>query len=81
MMCRVLSTSQLSKAEAVKEMRARGMIRAYLADVGNNYGEEYFDPEWIALSNDLIAKNRGGTADDMLRAFKERFRSMTGVGE
>lgn len=80
-MHRVLSISQLSRTEAIKEIRARGMIRAFLADMGNKNGEEFFGPEWIALSNEHLSKNRAKTAEDMLRSFKAKFHSISGVGE
>lgn len=80
-MRRVLSLSQLSRAEAAKEIRARGMIRAFLADAGNRFGEEYFGPEWIGISNEHVSRNRGRTAEETLESFKAKFRSMTGVAE
>lgn len=80
-MHRVMSISQLSRIEAIKEIRARGMIRAFLADMGNKNGEEFFGPEWIALSNEHLSKNRAKTAEDMLRSFKAKFQSISGVGE
>lgn len=80
-MRRVLAISQLSRAEAAKEIRARGMIRAFLADAGNRHGEEYFSPEWISISNEHVSRNRGRTAEEVLGSFKAKFRTMTGVGE
>ncbi len=80
-MRRALSTSQLSRSEAMKEIRARGMIRAFLAEMGNQNGDRFFGPEWISMSNEHILKNRGGTAEEMLRSFKVKFNSISGVGE
>lgn len=75
-MRRILSTSQLSKSEAIKEIRARGMIRAFLAEIGNKQGEIYHGPEWVSMSNDHISKLRGKTAEEMLSSFRSKFRSM-----
>ncbi len=80
-MRRVLSLSQLSRAEAAKEIRARGMIRAFLAETGNKLGDEYFGPEWVGISNEHVSRNRGRTAEETLESFKAKFRSMTGVTE
>jgi type IV secretory pathway ATPase VirB11/archaellum biosynthesis ATPase len=79
-MRRVLSTSQMSKAEITKEIRARAVIRSFLADMGKNHGEEYLGPEWIGIANDHVARSQGKTAEDVLMSFKAKFRDLTGIG-
>ncbi|MDR2845907.1 MAG: type II/IV secretion system ATPase subunit [Candidatus Methanoplasma sp.] len=79
-MHRVMASSQMSKPEIMKEIRARALIRAYLAEVGKRYGDEYHGPEWIGVSNDHVSRSRGGTAEEVLESFKVKFQKLTGVG-
>jgi len=79
-MRRVLSSSQLSKAEVAKEIRARAAIRSFLADIGKTEGEEYHGPEWIGIANEHISKSQGKTAEDVLLSFKSKFSDLTGIG-
>ncbi|MCK9333280.1 MAG: type IV secretion system protein VirB11, partial [Candidatus Cloacimonetes bacterium] len=80
-MRRVMTTSQQSKSEIMKEIRARASIRSYLADVGNKFGEEYFGPEWIGFANDHVSRSQGKTAEEVLESFKVKFCKVSGIGE
>ena len=79
-MRRVLSSSQMSKADISKEIRTRAVIRSFLADMGKTYGEEYHGPEWIGIANEHVSKSQGKTAEDVLMSFKAKFRDLTGIG-
>ena len=78
-MKRMMSSSQMSKSEIMKEIRARALIRSFLADMGNKYGDEYLGPEWIGISNEHVSKSNGNTAEDVLSSFKMKFGKLTGV--
>ena len=79
-MRRVLSSSQMSKADISKEIRTRAVIRSFLAEMGKTYGEEYHGPVWIGIANEHVAKSQGKTAEDVLISFKSKFRDLTGIG-
>ena len=79
-MRRILSSSQMSKSDIVKEIRARAVIRSFLAEVGKTYGEEYHGPEWIGIANDHVSRSSGKTAEDVLTSFKTKFRELSGIG-
>ncbi|MDR3074503.1 MAG: type II/IV secretion system ATPase subunit [Candidatus Methanoplasma sp.] len=79
-MRRVISSSQMSKSDISKEIRARAVIRSFLADAGKTYGEEYHGPEWIGIANDHVSRSQGKTAEDILTSFKSKFGSLTGIG-
>jgi len=78
-MKRMMSSSQMSKSEIMKEIRARALIRSFLADMGNKNGDEYLGPEWIGISNEHVSKSNGNTAEDVLSSFKMKFGKLTGV--
>ncbi|MDR3282807.1 MAG: type II/IV secretion system ATPase subunit [Candidatus Methanoplasma sp.] len=78
-MRRIMSTSQMTKPEIMKEIRARALIRAYLADAGKKCGEKYHGPEWIMSANEHVSKQHGGTAEDVLQSFRDKFRKSTGA--
>jgi len=79
-MRRILSSSQMSKADIVKEIRARAVIRSFLAEMGKTFGEEYLGPEWIGIANEHVSKSNAKTAEDVLISFKAKFRDLTGIG-
>ena len=79
-MRRVLSSSQMSKTDIAKEIRARAAIRSFLADMGKAHSEEYYGPEWIGIANEHVSKTQGKTAEDVLMSFKTKFRDLTGIG-
>ena len=74
-MVRSLRTNGTDRSEAAKEIRARGMMRAALAEFGRT-DERYLRPEWIMAANDEIAKaDRSKTAEGMAESFRERLRA------
>ena len=79
-MRRVISSSQMNKADIAKEIRARAVIRSFLADIGKTHGEEYHGPVWIGIANEHVSKSQGKTAEDILISFKTKFRDLTGIG-
>ncbi|MCL2317570.1 MAG: type II/IV secretion system ATPase subunit [Methanomassiliicoccaceae archaeon] len=79
-MRRILSSSQMSKAEISKEIRARAVIRSFLAEMGKTQSEEYLGPEWIGIANDHVSRAHGNTAEDVLNSFKVKFRDLTNAG-
>jgi type IV secretory pathway ATPase VirB11/archaellum biosynthesis ATPase len=79
-MSRVLASSRMSRSDISKEIRARAVIRSFLADVGKLHGEEYLGPEWIGLANDHVSRSQGKTAEDVILSFKAKFSGMTGIG-
>ena len=81
MMRRVMANTQQSRLDVIKEIRARSLIRAFLADMGKNHGDEYFGPDWVGIANDHVSKNHGRTAEDVLKSFKIKFSSMTGLSD
>jgi len=78
-MRRAMSTSQLTRAEVLKDIRARALIRAFLADMGRLHGEGYFGPEWIGVANDHVMRVKSKTSEECLDSFKARFERMTGL--
>ncbi len=79
-MRRVLSSSQMSKADIMKEIRARAVIRSFLAEMGKTHSEEYLGPEWIGIANDHVSRSNSKTAEEVLISFKAKFRNLTGIG-
>ena len=79
-MRRILATSQMNKAEISKEIRARAVIRSFLAEMGKTKSEEYLGPEWIGIANDHVSRSQGNTAEDVLNSFKVKFRDITSAG-
>jgi type IV secretory pathway ATPase VirB11/archaellum biosynthesis ATPase len=78
-MRRVLASSQMSKADIIKEIRARAVIRSFLAEMGKTQSEEYLGPEWIGIANEHISRSNGKTAEDVLNSFKVKFCDLTGI--
>ncbi len=69
---RALQVSQSGRREAAKDIRARSLMRTFLAEMGSR-DERYLGPEWILLANDVLASmSRGSSAEDALRGLKER---------
>lgn len=69
---RALQVSQSGRKEAAKDIRARSMMRTFLAEMGSR-DERYLGPEWILLANDVLASMpRGSSAEDVLRSLKGR---------
>ena len=51
---RALSSLQLGRRDVVKEIRARSMMRSYLASLGTE-DEGFLGPEWILAANEILA--------------------------
>ncbi len=79
-MRRVTSSSQLSRSEITKEIRARALIRSFLADIGKVHGDEYLGPEWVGVANEHSSRSHNGTAEEVLTSFKVKFTDLTGIG-
>lgn len=78
-MRRVLSSCAMTESDARDEIRARGMLREFLARMGDAHGEEYLGPEWIGAANELMAKFPNKAPEDLLESFKARFRAQTSL--
>lgn len=79
-MRRVMATSQMNRSEITRDIRARAMIRSFLAEVGKTHGEEYHGPEWIGIANEHMSRSQYNTAEDVLASFKRKFSDLTGLG-
>lgn len=77
-MRRVMITSQMNKPEILKEIRARAAIRAYLANISKDRGDEFLGPEWIMMANDHVAKSNFKTAEEVLESFKVKVENING---
>ncbi len=72
---RIMQTSQSGRKDAAKEIRARSMLRAHLAEMGMG-DERFLGPEWILAANDLVASMK---RDEPAEAVLESFRHRTGA--
>lgn len=71
-MGRVLSSLQMSPKDVSKDIRARSMMRSYLAGMGTA-DEAYLGPEWIQTANDILSGMRPGYSAEMaLNELKDR---------
>ena len=70
---RAMQTSQSGRREAAKEIRARSILRAHLAEMGA-VDERFLGPEWILAANDAVQSMR---RDEPAEAVLERFRRRT----
>lgn len=69
---RALQASQGGRREAAKEIRARSMLRAHLAEAGSR-DERFLGPEWILAANEAVAgMGRDDTAESVLETFRAR---------
>ncbi len=69
---RALQVSQSGRREAAKDIRARSIMRSFLAEMGAA-DERYLGPEWILLANDVLASMRGdASAESVLDELKRR---------
>ncbi len=77
-MRRVLASSMMSEDEIRTDILTRAKLKEFLAAMGGRYGEEYYGPEWTAAANEHAAKAAGRPTDEVLRAFRAKFRQQTG---
>ena len=69
---RALQALQMNRKEASKDIRARSMMRAYLAGQGSR-DQSFLDPEWILAANEILDSMRpGSSAEDALNELKRR---------
>lgn len=79
-MKRVLQNSRMGRSDILKEIRARSMMRAVLADAGRS-DESFLGPEWIAVANDIVSRSSSGeTAETSVGRLRSRmnFRGVSG---
>ena len=76
-MRRAMQSSQAGRREAAKEIRARSMLRAHLAELGAR-DERFLGPEWILAANEAVSSMR---RDSPAEAVLEEFRRRTGAQE
>lgn len=71
-MKRALRSLQMGTTDAAKEIRARSIMRSYLAEAATR-DEKFSGPEWILIANEVISGMRPGyTAEDALNELKRR---------
>lgn len=69
---RALRALQLGPRDAVKEIRARSIMRSYLASLGTG-DERFLGPEWILVANEvLVSMPPTASAEDALAELKRR---------
>lgn len=69
---RILRSSPGGKKGAAKEIRARAMMHAYLAELGAK-DESYLGPEWILAANDIVTSmGPDSTAESAIADFKAK---------
>ena len=69
---RALSSLQMGRRDVVKEIRARSMMRSYLASLGTE-DEGFLGPEWILAANEILAgMPQSASAEDALAVLKGR---------
>ena len=78
-MRRALSSSSMSEEEAREEIKARGLLREYLAQLAQRY-EEFYSPEWVVAANEHMARHTGRSAEEILMTFKMKVRTETDKG-
>lgn len=69
---RALSASGMTVEEAKEEIKARVLIREFLAETGKELGPEYFGAEWVQAANEHISRNAGKDAESVFRSFRGR---------
>ncbi len=77
-MRRATASASMTEEDARTEIRARGLLREFLANLSQKH-PEFCGPEWIAAANDHMARNAGKSADEILSSFRMRVLSETGV--
>ena len=71
-MGRALQSLQMTSKDAVKDIRARSMMRSYLAGLGGT-DDKYLGPEWVLTANEILdGMGRGSSAEDALSELKRR---------
>ena len=81
---RIANINSIRVIDAVNEINARAGLRKFLAEMGRTRGEGFYGPEWIVLANDHLKKcyTSGMTdADEIVKAFEDRFKEFKGAYE
>ena len=69
---RAMQSSQNGRRETAKEIRARSMLRAHLAEIGAK-DERFLGPEWILAANDAVSSMRkDASAESVLEEFRRK---------
>ena len=69
---RALGALQIGRRDAVKEIRARSMMRSHLAALGTE-DERFLGPEWIVIANEVLAgMPPNASAEDALSELRRR---------
>ncbi len=79
---RIAESSSMSVDDVVDEIMMRADMRAYLADVAKEKGEEFAGPRWIVFANDYLAHALEGGCRDreaIVDGFRKRFLSVAGL--
>ncbi len=75
---RILRSLQMNQRDAMKDIRARSMMRAHLAEMGQK-DERYLGPEWIVVANEVLAgMRREASAEETLMVLKGRIADADG---
>ena len=81
---RIANINSIRVIDAVNEINARAGLRKFLAEMGRTRGDGFYGPEWIVLANDHLKKcyTSGMTdADEIVKAFEDRFKEFKGASE
>ena len=71
-MRRAMQSSQMTRREAAKDIRARSMMRAHLAELGAS-DERFLGPEWILAANEAVSSmKRDSPAEAAVEEFRRR---------
>ena len=79
---RIAESSSMSVDDVVDEIMMRADMRAYLADIAKEKGEEFAGPRWIVFANDYLAHALEGGCRDreaIVDGFRKRFLSVAGL--
>jgi len=81
---RILSASPYDKEEILNEIRVRGEMRKYIADMAAAHSDSFYGPEWICFANEHLSKALAdGTFDSegTMNNFKEWFGRYNGISQ
>lgn len=81
-MKRIMKNTSMNEKEIENEIEIRSQMRKYIAEMGKNYGDGFFGPEWIVFANDHMKKciSAGMTENGKIfDSFKNKFQNFRGV--
>ena len=79
---RIAESASMSVDDVIDEIMMRADMRAYLAEVSKEKGEEFAGPRWIVFANDYLAHALEGGCRDreaIVGGFRKRFLSAAGL--